>query len=1376
MCTTVWWRRGTAAGAAPLLAALLVATALAGPGGVQAASASFAPRLASGASSPALQVFGTCYFSLSPSSVDVGPDRQSGSFSVGWHYEPHPEFPGEEDESVCADAWGASSQASWISVSESGSDTVRYTVSENTTTSDRTGTVRAGGETFTVRQAAPCPSEPSVSNLAYGVGAGGGSLSVRVYEWSGCSWSVSDDRNWITATPSTVSGDGTVLITAAPNDGSSSREGTVRIGGRRIPVTQLGACPSSPGLNPSSRTVGSSGDGFVVRVEEASHCGYAVSDDRSWINTNRSTVSGGQSVSVNVKAHSGSSPRKGTVRIGSSSFPVTQQGACLSSPADVKPSSVEIPSGGGKRSVSVTGRSDCSWAVSDNQGWITTSPGSVRGNQSVTITAGKHTGSSVRTGTVRIGGRRVEVRQPPPTVPCPTSPDLDPSSLTLPSGGGQASVEVDEAPSCGPYGVSDNRSWITTSRSSVRGDQSLTVTAQANTGSATRTGTVTIGGSSLLVTQCPSSPSGVSPSALTFASGGDSRSVSVSGSSDCSWTVNDDRGWITTSRSSVRGDQLLTVTVSAHTGSAARIGTVRIGSSTIQVRQDPLPVSCTTAPTLDPSSLTFASGGGHTLVEVDEAPSCGPYSVSDNQDWITTSRSSVRGDQSLTVTVSAHTGSAVRTGTVTVGGSSLLVTQQPPGPCPSSPSGVSPSAVSMAAGGGVEDLAVSGRNDCSWTVSDDRDWITATPSSVSGGGSVTVSVPSHDGAAREGTVTVGNLGVAVTQAAPCPTGPEGLGWLGDQFTTKASGAWLVQTTVTGRSDCTWAVESTVDWIGIFASFSSVYGGRLLRFGVSSNSGVVREGTITVGSRVLSVSQEGAVNSPPTANAGPDQTVDVGVKVSLDGSGSTDADGDALTYTWTQVSGPPVTLLRELGEKSPLPVNSVRPYFLAPAPATNTPFVFSLTVTDAHSVVSPSDSVTVTVLGQVLTDHRDRLLADWAPRNEHGNDVCTGWMSLDNSAQEVFVWNTHRLHLYDMLPDVTKLYSISGKEDPDDPSSCGGPEANRTFLSMTSKLNEKLVLASGGDRDALPGWRESHDPACLTPFGECPHRPFHFQTETLDNLPTGQIQFFDASKVLVERDHYYGTDDDFRLVRNCGVERILIPPSKVCAGNCASPEPFNHCTRGTNYTDEIIPYTYNRDAVGYEIHDDAYSFEMDQDYHTEHDSSPSCSGMKDTYGGRYGDPGWDWQPSACVVPMTNGDSALAFANARNQGAPWIAPQPVAKPMAKSEPIGASFTDAPLSTGVNAIKAAHVRALRTQIDAVRVRFGLVRFPWTDPTIVAGVTLIKAAHLTDLRSALDEAYSAVGRNAPTYTDDTVVAGITPIKARHVTELRAAVRALGQ
>lgn len=99
------------------------------------------------------------------------------------------------------------------------------------------------------------------------------------------------------------------------------------------------------------------------------------------------------------------------------------------------------------------------------------------------------------------------------------------------------------------------------------------------------------------------------------------------------------------------------------------------------------------------------------------------------------------------------------------------------------------------------------------------------------------------------------------------------------------------------------------------------------------------------------------NSPPVADAGPDQTKDEGVLVTLDGTKSTDPDiGDSLSFSWTQIGGPAVAL----GGMS-----SATPDFPAPSVPTCTPLAFRLTVTDddnpsGANPKSDSDDVVITV--------------------------------------------------------------------------------------------------------------------------------------------------------------------------------------------------------------------------------------------------------------------------------------------------------------------------------------------------------------------------------------------------------------------------------
>jgi len=55
------------------------------------------------------------------------------------------------------------------------------------------------------------------------------------------------------------------------------------------------------------------------------------------------------------------------------------------------------------------------------------------------------------------------------------------------------------------------------------------------------------------------------------------------------------------------------------------------------------------------------------------------------------------------------------------------------------------------------------------------------------------------------------------------------------------------------------------------------------------------------------SAPGPVNQPPTANAGPNQIVNEGKNVTLDGSNSTDPDDGIASYHWIQTGGPKATL-------------------------------------------------------------------------------------------------------------------------------------------------------------------------------------------------------------------------------------------------------------------------------------------------------------------------------------------------------------------------------------------------------------------------------------------------------------------------------------
>ena len=111
------------------------------------------------------------------------------------------------------------------------------------------------------------------------------------------------------------------------------------------------------------------------------------------------------------------------------------------------------------------------------------------------------------------------------------------------------------------------------------------------------------------------------------------------------------------------------------------------------------------------------------------------------------------------------------------------------------------------------------------------------------------------------------------------------------------------------------------------------GGETLTFTVTVSDGV-SQSTDEVQVAVSNL------NQVPIAQAGADQTVNEGTPVTLQGSASSDPDGDALTFAWTQVDGPLVALSNPA---------SATPSFTAPAAgAGGMTLIFQLVVSDGST--------------------------------------------------------------------------------------------------------------------------------------------------------------------------------------------------------------------------------------------------------------------------------------------------------------------------------------------------------------------------------------------------------------------------------------------
>ena len=119
---------------------------------------------------------------------------------------------------------------------------------------------------------------------------------------------------------------------------------------------------------------------------------------------------------------------------------------------------------------------------------------------------------------------------------------------------------------------------------------------------------------------------------------------------------------------------------------------------------------------------------------------------------------------------------------------------------------------------------------------------------------------------------------------------------------------------------------------------------VFRLTVTDNDGDTATDDVTI-----TVTDSGAENSAPTANAGSDQSVVEGGEVTLAGSGS-DSDGTIASYAWSQTSGDSVDITN---------ASSASASFTAPSVDADTALVFRLTVTDNDGATA-TDDVTITV--------------------------------------------------------------------------------------------------------------------------------------------------------------------------------------------------------------------------------------------------------------------------------------------------------------------------------------------------------------------------------------------------------------------------------
>jgi hypothetical protein len=368
----------------------------------------------------------------------------------------------------------------------------------------------------------------------------------------------------------------------------------------------------------------------------------------------------------------------------------------------------------------------------------------------------------------------------PPTEPTPPAVctfTLSRSALTFGASGGSASVTVTTTAGCAWTAASD-RGWVSVGSGAGTGSGTVAVSVTANANPEARSGTLTIAGQPVAVTQAGTEACtiAISPASAAFSKDAATATLTVTAGASCAWTAVSTVEWLTVaSPADGRGSGSVSYNVARNTDTAGRTGAIRVGDATLAVTQAGDSGSCEYQ--VAPVVINACMSVPYDLTAmVATQAACGWTAASDTS-WVTMSGVASRvgpGEVRLRI---ADNYDAPREGMLKLrwdtptAGQNVRVLQA------GCRYAVSTNGLTVPADGGMFDFEVYQQSDplecggplqngCVWTAAADAAWITITTSMPRAGDDrVSFNVSSNADGMRSARITVRDKIVTVVQAA-----------------------------------------------------------------------------------------------------------------------------------------------------------------------------------------------------------------------------------------------------------------------------------------------------------------------------------------------------------------------------------------------------------------------------------------------------------------------------------------------------------------------------------------------------------------------------------------------------------------------------------
>lgn len=513
-------------------------------------------------------------------------------------------------------------------------------------------------------------------------------------------------------------------------------------------------------VDPSNLNFTAAGGTGVVTV--TSNTGWTATSDAHWIEVSPAEGTNNGEISIRVLQSSEFQGRSGILTLKgcdiTRTITVVQEGTCeLTVPA----SPVIFPVSGG--SITDTIVSPASWMITDAPSWLTVSPTTGNGKESVVLTASSNEGNGERECVIIIAGcgiyKSVRVIQQGSCVLTLSSQQEE-----FPSPGGSVTVQVT---SNSIWEATVSGGWLTLDPRSGIGSGVLTIVADSNRELSLRSATILVSGCNtnrvITVTQEGFCRLEVSPLKVELPAAASVGYMTVNANS--AWSAVPDEPWINVSPSSGRGTSVVAISISANTSGQPRTGKVIVSGcnklDTIDVAQQS---DCVIG--LSSTLLDFSYLPGSKSFTVTSRTR---WSASCDAGWISFAPKSGSLSAGITVQVPIHTGIAPRSGAITITGcgySRTVKVEQ--GACSLS---VSEDTLYFSPEPGTRNLVI--QSNAPWSATVNDSWITLSASGGNRDATTGVTVEANPSGKRSAVITISgcfspSVVKVVQEALPTP--------------------------------------------------------------------------------------------------------------------------------------------------------------------------------------------------------------------------------------------------------------------------------------------------------------------------------------------------------------------------------------------------------------------------------------------------------------------------------------------------------------------------------------------------------------------------------------------------------------------------------